>query len=258
MAGALSWENLFHFLIIFVRASGLLLAMPLFGGTGVPPQVRIGLAALLAILLFSVVPVGPAPVETVALVLVVVREIAVGLGMGFMVALCLYALQVAGHLMDVPIGFGMVNVLDPHFGGQIPIMGQFLNVLAVLIFFAVNGHHVVLRAFADSYQRIPVGQAAMDGGVLEAALEAVSATFLLGVRIAVPVLAVTLLTDVALGIVNRAVPQINVFITGYPIKIFLGVLVTVVALPVYVALLAAVLGDGGDMIRWLWRFISAL
>lgn len=258
MAGALLWENLFHFLIIFIRTSGLLAAMPLFGGAGVPIHVRAGLAALVAMVLFPVVPLGPAPVEPVALVLLAAQELAVGLAIGFIVALFMYALQVAGQLVDVPIGFGMVNVLDPNFGGQIPIMGQFFNVLAVLLFFVVNGHHVVLRALADSYREIPVGTAAWDGSVLEAALGAVSAAFLLGVRIALPVMAVTLLTDVALGIVNRAVPQINVFITGYPLKIFLGVLVTAVALPIYVTLLAALFGDGGEMARWLWRFLSAL
>lgn len=259
MSASLSWDNLFHFLALLMRGGGLFLTMPLFGGPGVPSHVKVGLAALVAGLLFPVIPMQtPAPLETVELVLVVAQELGVGLGMGFIVSLFLYALQVAGQLMDVPIGFGMVNVLDPHFGGQIPIMGQFLNILAVLVFFSINGHHAVLRAFADSYALIPIGAAAWDGAIAEVALRTVGATFLLGVRIAVPVVAATFLTDVALGVVNRAVPQINVFITGYPIKIFLGILVIAVALPVYVGLLGVVFGDGGDMMRWLWQFIRAI
>ncbi len=171
MSASLSWDNLFHFLALLMRGGGLFLTMPLFGGPGVPSHVKVGLAALVAGLLFPVIPMQtPAPLETVELVLVVAQELGVGLGMGFIVSLFLYALQVAGQLMDVPIGFGMVNVLDPHFGGQIPIMGQFLNILAVLVFFSINGHHAVLRAFADSYALIPIGAAAWDGAIAEVAL----------------------------------------------------------------------------------------
>ncbi|OUM97968.1 MAG: flagellar biosynthetic protein FliR [Firmicutes bacterium ZCTH02-B6] len=250
-------EELFHFLFILMRCGALLLALPLFGGPGVPPHVKIGLGALTALLLGPTVQPVPG-VETVGELLVLVaQEIFIGLSMGFVVALTFYALQVAGHLMDVPIGFGMVNVLDPQFGGQIPILGQFSQALATLIFFTINGHHAVLRALAASYQLIPMGRAAWQGTFAAVIVDAVGGTFALGVRIAVPVIAATFLTDVALGIVSRAVPQINVFITGYPVKIFVGMITLLVAMPLYVAVLGAVFGDGGEMMRWLWTFLRA-
>src|SRR5690606_16353009 len=115
----LSWDQLFHFLIILMRGGGLLLAMPLFGGPGVPPHVQISGASLAGLLRFAGVELAAAPVGVLGRRLVVGQELAVGLAMGFVVSLFFYALQVAGHLMDVPIGFGMVNVLDPHFGGQV-------------------------------------------------------------------------------------------------------------------------------------------
>jgi len=250
-------EELFHSLFVLMRAGALLLALPLFGGPGVPPHVKIGLGALTALLLSPAVKPGPAVSNVGQLVVVVAQEVFVGLSMGFVVALTFYALQVAGYLMDVPIGFGMVNVLDPHFGGQIPILGQFYQTLATLIFFTINGHHAVLRALAASYELIPLGGAAWRGDLAAVIVAAVSGTFLLGVRIALPVIAATFLTDVALGIVSRAVPQINVFITGYPVKIAVGMLTLLVAMPVYVAVLGVVFGDGGEMMSWLWRFLSA-
>ncbi|HEY8495580.1 MAG TPA: flagellar biosynthetic protein FliR [Limnochordales bacterium] len=250
-------EQLFHWLFVFMRAGALLLALPLFGGPGVPPHVKIGLGALTALLLSPAVEPGPAVTDLGELLVVLAQEVFVGLSMGFVVSLTFHALQVAGYLMDVPIGFGMVNVLDPHFGGQIPILGQFYQTLATLIFFTINGHHAVLRAFAASYELIPLGGAAWRGGLAEVIVAAVGGTFSLGVRIALPVIAATFLTDVALGIVSRAVPQINVFITGYPVKILVGMLTLLVAMPVYVAVLGAVFGDGGEMMRWLWRFLSA-
>lgn len=251
-------EQLYHFLFLLLRVGALLVAMPLFGGPGVPQHVKIGLGVLIAALLYPVIDAVVPPSHLLGLLLMVAQEIAIGLGMGFIVSLFFLGLQLAGQLMDVPIGFGMVNVLDPHFGGQIPILGQFQNVLAVLIYFSINGHHAVLRALADSYVHIPIGTAAWNGALAEVIIDAVTSMFLLGVRIGVPVMAAAFLTDVALGIVNRAVPQINVFITGYPIKIAIGLFTVTVGLPVYVGLLGSVFGDGGEMLRAMWQFLLTI
>lgn len=255
MAFLFAPEQLYHVLFLLLRVGAMLLAMPLFGGPGVPQHVKIGLAGLIALLLAPVVAPGPAPETLFELAAVAAREIFVGLSMGFVVALFFFSLQLAGQLMDVPIGFGMVNVLDPHFGGQVPILGQFQNVLAVLIYFSIGGHHAMLRAVADSYSFIPVGGAQWNGALAQIVVDAVSSMFFLGVRIGLPVMAAAFLTDVALGIVNRAVPQINVFITGYPIKVALGLFTVVVVLPVYVGVLGTVFGDGGELLRTVFRLL---
>src|SRR5690554_3397434 len=221
-----SWfepAQLQQFLFVLMRVTAMLMALPLFGGPGVPVHLKVGLGALTALLLLPVVDPAPAVAHLGDLLVIIAQEVFVGLSMGFVVALMFFALQVAGHLMDMPIGFGMVNVLDPHFGGQIPILGQFYNALATLIFFTINGHHGLLRALAASYNVIPLGGAAWHGGLVAVIVQAVGGMFALGVRIAAPVIAAAFLTDVALGIVSRAVPQINVFITGYPIKIAVGI-----------------------------------
>lgn len=251
-------EQLYHFLFLLLRVGALLVAMPLFGGPGVPQHVKIGLGVLIAVLLYPVIDAVVPPSHLLSLLLMAAQEIAIGLGMGFIVSLFFLGLQLAGQLMDVPIGFGMVNVLDPHFGGQIPILGQFQNVLAVLIYFSINGHHAILRALADSYAHIPIGTAAWNGALAAVIVDAVTSMFLLGVRIGVPVMAAAFLTDVALGIVNRAVPQINVFITGYPIKIAIGLFTVTVGLPVYVGVLGSVFGDGGEMLRTMWQFLLTI
>ncbi|MBO8141038.1 MAG: flagellar type III secretion system protein FliR [Firmicutes bacterium] len=251
-------EELLLFLFILARTAALLTALPIFGGPGVPLHARIGLAALTAVLLYTAVDPVPVPGDLGELAVVLVRETAVGLVMGFAVSLAFWALQVAGHLMDVPIGFGMVNVLDPQLGMQVPIMGQFFHVLATLIFFVINGHHTVLRSLAASYRLIPIGSAVWHGSVAETAVSVVGGMFAFAFRFALPVIAAAFLADVALGILSRAVPQINVFITGFPIKVVLGIAAALLALPVYVGVLAAVFGDNGDMMRWLWSFLAAL
>lgn len=255
MAFLFAPEQLYHVLFLLLRVSALLLAVPLFGGPGVPPHVKIGLAGLTALLLVPVVPAGLPPTDLLDVLTTSAQEIGVGLGMGFVVSLFFFGLQLAGQLMDVPIGYGMVNVLDPHFGGQVPILGQFQNALAVLVFFTINGHHELFRALADSYALIPIGQAAWHDGLAAVIIQGVTSMFLLGVRIGVPVMAAAFLTDVALGIVNRAVPQINVFITGYPLKIAAGLFTIIIVLPVYVSLLALAFGDRGDMFRTVYEFL---
>lgn len=255
MAFLFAPEQLYHLLFLLFRIGAMLLAMPLFGGPGVPQHVKIGLAGLIALLLAPVIAPGPVPETLFALATTAAREILVGLSMGFVVSLFFFALQLAGQLMDVPIGFGMVNVLDPHFGGQVPILGQFQNVLAVLVYFSIGGHHGLFRALADSYSLVPMGGAVWNGGLAHVVVDGVSSMFFLGVRIGLPVMAAAFLTDVALGIVNRAVPQINVFITGYPIKVALGLFVVVIVLPVYVSLLGAVFGDGGELLRTVFRLL---
>jgi len=249
-------EQLLRFLFVLMRVTTLLMALPLFGGPGVPLHLRVGLGGLIALLLTPAVAPAPADPGLAEILMTVAQEVFVGLSMGFVVSLTFYALQVAGQLMDVPIGFGMVNVLDPHFGGQVPILGQFYNALATLIFFTVNGPHALLRALAASYERIPLGGGAWRGELVPVVVEAAAGMFALGVRLAVPVLAAAFLTDVALGIVSRAVPQINVFITGYPVKIAVGILTVAVALPLYVAVLGAMFGDNGEMLRRLWQFVA--
>lgn len=255
MAFLLAPEPLYHVLFLLLRVGALLIAMPLFGGPGVPQHVKIGLAGLIALLLAPIVEPGTVPEDLFMLLITSAQEIAVGLSLGFIVSLFFLGLQLAGQLMDIPVGFGMVNVLDPHFGGQIPILGQFQNVLAVLIYFTINGHHGILRALADSYSYVPIGTAAWNGALVDVMVRTVSSMFALGVRIGLPIMAAAFLTDIALGIVNRAVPQINVFITGYPIKIAVGLFTIVVALPVYVGLLGVVFGDGGDMLRTVMQFL---
>lgn len=242
------------FILLLARALGLFAVAPIFRGTGVPPLVRMGLAGVTAALLVG--PAGDRVASAVGPLFeagpwafgVLAGEFAVGAALGFVVALFVSAVQVAGQLMDLPLGFGMVNVLDPQTGTYAPVLGQFQSVLAMLVFFGVNAHHAVLRALAASYGSIPPG-----GPVASIPLPAVVAAFgdafALGVRLAIPLVAAAFLTDVALAVVSRAVPQINVFITGFPLKIMVGMAMLALVLPAYVALLAFAFGDGGSMMR---------
>src|SRR5690606_4570787 len=156
------------------------------------------------------------------------------------------------------IGFGMVNVIDPQTGMQIPMMAQFKFAVAMLVLFVVNGHHALLLALSQSFSVLPVGFAHMSGAVARVGIDAFGQMFVLALRIALPVVAALFVTDVALGIVARTVPQINVFFVGIPLKIGVGLVILVVVLPVYVAVIGRILGGHGEMMQALTQLIEAL
>lgn len=177
--------------------------------------------------------------------------------MGLIVAMVVGAVYFAGQLLDVPVGFSMVNVIDPQTGEQTPLLAQFHFVLAILILFIVNGHHTLLLALAHSFALIPVGEVGTIGSSVDVFIKSFGKIFALGLRIALPVIGALFVTDVALGIVARAVPQINVFFVGFPLKIGLGVALLLVVLPVYVVFVAGLFGPSGEMASSLMELMAA-
>lgn len=256
------WRSFELFLLLLGRVVGFFVVAPVFGGIGVPATVRAGLIVFTAVVLVG--PVGSAAPWPEGVIfegspwayLLIAGELLLGAALGFIVLLFFTAVQIAGQLMDIPLGFGMVNVLDPQTGDHVPVLGQFQFALAMLIFFTVNAHHWLLRALAESYRLIPVGTGAVTGFHVDAIVTTFSYVFTLGARLALPLVAAAFLTDVALAIVSRAVPQINVFITGFPLKVMAGMFVLSIVLPAYVGLLGLTFGDDGEMLRHIGRFLT--
>ncbi|NLJ85093.1 MAG: flagellar type III secretion system protein FliR [Firmicutes bacterium] len=246
------------FLPAFVRVTGLVMASPIFGGRGVPSQVKIGLSFVTALVLYPVLPdmdfVGP---SVPAYYVLLGRELLVGIGIGFAVTLVFSAIYLAGQLIDVPMGFGMVNVVDPQSGLQVPIFAQFQYILAALVFLAIRGHHALLQALSASFALIPVGQGMVIGNLPMAVLDIFVRMFYLGVKLSLPLVTGLLLLDIALGIVARAVPQINVFVVGFPAKILVGMALFILVLPAYVAFLTRMFGGQGDLGWVLKRVLEA-
>ena len=239
--------------------------MPLFGSLSVPLLVRIGLAALLAWLLLPVTvgpPGQPAGLPgigwTAGWVLLAAKEVLVGLVMAWAVQLVFAAVQMAGTLADVPLGFGMVNVIDPHQELHAPLLAGFHSLLAGLLFFVTEGHHVLLRAVAESFRWLPAGALPPGGPPLEAVVRTFAGSFAAGVQLSLPVVAVSFLADGIMGVLARAVPQINVFITGFSVKIVLGLGVLLLALPWVVGFVGRAFGPGGLLLEWLEGLLGGM
>lgn len=224
-------------LLIFVRMMGLFATAPIWSNRTVPAQLRVALAFGTAIVVLPLFEYPEMPVSLIGLIPMAVKELLVGMIIGFVATLAFSAVQLAGALLDINMGMNMMNVLDPMSNTQVPIMGNFLYILALLIFFSINGHHLLLRALMDSYALLPLGTAVLSEAASQSIVITATNVFVIGLKVAAPVLAALFLTTVALGILNRAVPQMNVFVVGMPLQMGVGIFMMVIVLPLYVGFL---------------------
>ncbi|HLO01864.1 MAG TPA: flagellar biosynthetic protein FliR [Symbiobacteriaceae bacterium] len=243
-------------LLMWIRVMGLFTTAPVWSNRQVPVQVRVALSFAIGLLLHGLIP-QPAPaVNLVQLVPIALKELLVGMVIGFVVAMAFAAFQFAGELLDINIGFTMMNVLDPMTNTQSPLLGNFLYILALLVFFTINGHHMLFEAIMDSYRVVPVDGAVVSGALTDHLVQSAAKIFVIGLQVAIPVLAALLLTAVALGIMNRTVPQMNVFVMGLPVQMFVGIALLAVILPLYLAALRAVFGGLFDDIQLVIRLLK--
>lgn len=235
---ATSWWS---FLLIFVRISTFLVTAPIFSGRQIPNPYKVGLSVLLSFLCVGMVQ--DVPIETWSngtLVLMILKEFLVGLVLGMVASFMFYAVQMAGSLMDFLIGFSMASLYDPSFGTNTQLTGRFKNILAFLVLFSIDGHHLLIQGILTSFDWISLGASIpswMDGRLSTFLLECVSKMFMIGFMMAAPIVGTLFLVDVALGIVSRTVPQMNMFAIFPPLKILIHFTVYIFVLPSFFYLL---------------------
>lgn len=239
----LDYETAAAFLLVFARISAFLAAGPLFF-FHLPRPWKAGVALVLALVLFPVVPRPPLelPGGLLGYGLALAKEIGVGLALGFVSGLALQALAVAGQIMDIQVGFFMSGVFDPAMGHQVTISSRFLYLLGLVLFFILDGHHMLIAALARSFEVIPLAGAKLGGASALAVIRIFAQMVSLSLQLAAPVVAVVLITDICLGLLGRTAPEMNVFMLGFPLKVGLGILVLGIMVPLLGVAFRAVLG----------------
>lgn len=200
-------------------------------------QIKLWLAALLAFLVFMISYQEPLQISTslFGYALQFGGELLIGCMLGFITQIIFAVFQLAGQMLDMQIGFGIVNVIDPQSGIQVPLLGNFQYVLALLCFFAINGHHVLLSCLVKSYQLLPIGGGVnLSGNLYAFIFNLAGDMFVSAFKLALPVLGVLFIADLIVGIIARVVPQVNVFIVSMPLKIGLGLGLMMIAIPALV------------------------
>lgn len=232
-------EQIERFFLIFIRIGALLFMAPIFGSPNVQNRVKVGLAFVLAFLLCPVISYhGPGPIGSIwGLTVGLLGEIFIGIWIGFMIGLVFEAVRLSGQLVGFQMGFGVASIIDPVSGGQYSVIAQLKNIFAYLLFLSINGHHIVLRALAESFDVVPLLDFSFSSGLLDQIIRLTGSMFGIALKIGAPIIAISFFTSVALGLVARTVPQINVFIVGFPLKIAMGLVGVGIALPYIVSLL---------------------
>ncbi len=237
---ALDLQWFWAFLVVFVRASALSLQAPIFGSRLVPVPVRVGLSAILALGLAPMLraSVGAPPTEWLPLILRLVSEALIGLVMGYGVSLIIGAAVMAGELLDMKMGFGLMQLLNPVSSFPTSLLAQFHYLLAMVLFALMDGHHLLLLALARSFE--------VSGGVgnltgladhgLRGMVWLAGEMMVLCVQIAAPAGGVLLIVDSAMAAVSRAVPQVPIWLIGMPAKVAIGFIALGASLPALISL----------------------
>jgi flagellar biosynthetic protein FliR len=211
------------FLWPFLRVLGLMLSEPVLSNRNVPTSARIGLAIFVTLVLAPLLPAMPqVDPASAAGVFIGVQQLVIGLAMGFVIRIALTAAEMAGQLAGLQMGLGFAVFFDPQSSAQTAVVGQFMGLFAMLLFLSMNGHALVITALAESFRVLPLSVQPANPLGWRVLADWASVIFSAGLLISLPVIAALLVANIAVGIMTRAAPQLNIFAVGFPVTLVTG------------------------------------
>ena len=213
--------------------------LPFLGGKTVPFGVKAGLAFFLALIEWNILQTVTMPVSVLQLLGFAIEQIMIGLCVGFMISCIFTAVQAAGEIIGMQIGFSIVNVFDPENQQPESIISRYFYISAVMIFFAIGGHHFLVRTIHESFTSVPLGRFVLSGNLFPILLNETTIMLTTAVKLSAPVLMTILISNVGMGIVAKTVPQINVFIVGMPLNIGIGLMTLYVTMSVFLTVFSS-------------------
>lgn len=223
------------FLLVMLRVSAMVITMPIIGHRSVPVRIKASLSLVLAFMIFPFVgkqmpAISP---DFIPLVLQMAGEVMVGLIIGFTARFVFTGIQFAGELIGIQMGFSMASVLDPMTDLRVSVVAEMQYLMAMLVFLAINGHHIFIAAMADSYRILAPFEFNYSGQLMQMILDLSKEVFVIAVKASAPVIAVLLFTNLGLALIARTVPQINILIVGFPIQIAAGLIFLGLSMPIF-------------------------
>jgi flagellar biosynthetic protein FliR len=237
-------------LMVFMRISGFIFAAPVFGSRLVPSMVKVWFALLFAFALAPVVGLqGALPAfGSPAYFILAAREVLLGLLIGFISTFFLHGVEFAGHVVGLQMGFAASTLFDPLSRDEVSVIGRFQGLFAIVLFLGMNGHHVLLSSLGASYQMLPPSGKSLAASGGTELIYATANVFTVAVRIAVPVLSALFMVEVGLALLAKTVPQMNIFVVGFPMKIAVGLAILGFSIPYFAYILAkAIMGTNSDL-----------
>jgi flagellar biosynthetic protein FliR len=238
------------FLFPLARILALIASSPVLGNKQIPMRIKISLAMLITVIVAPNIPmptnIEPASAEGL---FILVQQILVGLAMGFTMRLIFTAVEMAGDLAGMQMGLGFASFYDPVNASYTPVIAQFLGILATLAFLSLNGHLYMLSALSDSFQAFPISTTMPSAAAFRTLAEWGSTIFSHALQLAMPLIGSLMITNLALGILTRSAPQLNIFAVGFPITLTVGFVTLALSLPYLAPMLEHVINEGVDTMQ---------
>lgn len=230
-----STKSLIIFILVLSRVSGMLITAPLFSTFPIPHQLKVGLSAMCAFIMYPFVLQHAdiiTPNNLVSLFILLLKELGIGILIGFTASLLFVAVQIGGQIISMQMGLAIANALDPVTKQNVPVVGQFYLFLASMVFIILNGHQWLFSSVYDSYHTIPLGMDfTFSSHITEQLLIFTSKLFLIAYSLIVPIFSVLFVTTLLMGIVAKIMPQMNIFMVAMPIQIYIGLSLMLMLMP---------------------------
>ncbi len=251
-------QPFFVWAMVFLRMACILTMFPLFGEKFIALRVRILLAAAIAIALTPVVPVQAEmfPLSLNGIIRLVMAEVLLGFGLALIGRILFAIVQFAGQLVGEQMGFGIVNSIDPTGSHQIAVVAELMYILSILLFLTWDMHHILLGVAAESFRVLPPGGAGINAGVSDFMVRLGTVLFSLSLQLAMPIIIIIFAINVALGLITRGVPQINVFMESFPLRIIAGLAMLMFTLTFTISLWENMFGEMQGMMTDLIRLMK--
>lgn len=221
------FERWYLFLVILARMAAMVGSLPIFTSSRAAIRIRLGVAVAISLLLFPVLDFSLSQQEmtSVGFGLIILQQALLGLLLGFVVQLIFFAVQFGATIVGYQMGFAAAEILDPQYQQQVPLLSQFQNAIAILIFLALDVHHIIFRVIVRSYKLLPPGDMNITGNAVPYIVAMTGEMFVLGIQLVIPVLMVLMLSMFILGIMSRVFSQLQVFMLSFPINISLALII---------------------------------
>ena len=246
------------FFLIFLRVGAILMSMPILKSKSIPVLFKMGLALTASILLFPLIErtAFTVPRHLGGFAVGAIGEILLGISIGMAINLIFIGLQMAGQISGYQMGLALARVMDPAAGQQVPLLAQFYQLFAFLMFLTLNAHHWFLKALARSFELVPPFGYRFSGSLIDQLMGMAGNMFVIAVKVGAPIIAALLLTSIAFGLIARTVPQMNILFVAMPLKIMIGLLFIGFSLPHLSVFLKTVFSGLGDTLYLLMRAAS--
>ena len=243
--------------LVFLRCIAFLTAWPVLGSQNIPPQAKVLLALILSVLLFPTLHFSQADHIRLGeqILFFAGREILVGLFLGFLLKMIFFTVSIAGDLIGISAGLASAQIFNPTTGNNSHVLEQLYVIIATLVLLSFNGHHLFLQGFAKSFEMVPVTGMGLKTQAFESVLILVGQIFEMGLRMAAPIMVAVLLTNLVLGVLGRAVPQVNVFVLSLQVTLIISFGLLILGIPLISEEVGGILNLMGDRMMQVMRIL---